>query len=49
MFAVRITAAASVADPVLVSSIDGVGTKLKVAFLTGKHDTIGKDLRFPLR
>ena len=30
--------------PVLVSSIDGVGTKLKIAFLTGKHDTIGEDL-----
>src|SRR5256885_4824542 len=31
-------------DPVLVSSADGVGTKLKVAFLTGRHDTIGADL-----
>jgi len=31
-------------DPVLVSSIDGVGTKLKIAFATGRHDTIGKDL-----
>jgi phosphoribosylformylglycinamidine cyclo-ligase len=30
--------------PVLVSSADGVGTKLKVAFLTGRHDTIGEDL-----
>ncbi len=30
--------------PVLVSSADGVGTKLKVAFLTGRHDTIGCDL-----
>jgi phosphoribosylformylglycinamidine cyclo-ligase len=32
------------ADPVLVSSVDGVGTKLKVAFATGIHDTCGKDL-----
>jgi phosphoribosylformylglycinamidine cyclo-ligase len=31
-------------DPVLVSSADGVGTKLKVAFLAGRHDTIGADL-----
>jgi phosphoribosylformylglycinamidine cyclo-ligase len=32
------------ADPVLVSSADGVGTKLKVAFMTGRHDSIGADL-----
>jgi phosphoribosylformylglycinamidine cyclo-ligase len=31
-------------EPVFVSSIDGVGTKLKVAFMIGKHDTIGEDL-----
>jgi phosphoribosylformylglycinamidine cyclo-ligase len=31
-------------DPILVSSADGVGTKLRVAFLTGVHDTIGVDL-----
>jgi phosphoribosylformylglycinamidine cyclo-ligase len=31
-------------DPVLVSSVDGVGTKLKIAFATDKHDTIGEDL-----
>ncbi len=31
-------------DPVLISSADGVGTKLKIAFLTGRHDTVGEDL-----
>ena len=31
-------------EPILVASADGVGTKLKIAFLTGKHHTIGKDL-----
>src|SRR6478752_8002799 len=30
--------------PVLISSADGVGTKLKIAFATGRHDTVGEDL-----
>jgi phosphoribosylformylglycinamidine cyclo-ligase len=32
------------ADRILVSSADGVGTKLKIAFLTGVHHTVGQDL-----
>src|SRR5580658_9826978 len=31
-------------QPVLVSSVDGVGTKLRIAFATGRHDTVGEDL-----
>ncbi len=37
-------AGAGVRDPVLVASADGVGTKLRVAFMMGVHDTIGADL-----
>ena len=35
---------AGLSDPVLVSSADGVGTKLRLAFMTGVHSTIGRDL-----
>src|SRR5881396_3466781 len=31
-------------EPILVSSVDGVGTKLKIAFAMDRHDTIGQDL-----
>ena len=31
-------------EPVLVSSVDGVGTKLKIAFAANRHDTVGQDL-----
>jgi len=41
MFAPDLT---GVKEPVLVASCDGVGTKLKVAFMTGVHDTVGHDL-----
>ena len=36
--------AANGSDPVLVASADGVGTKLKVAFMMNRHTTIGEDL-----
>lgn len=35
---------AGMKKPILITSADGVGTKLKVAILAGKHDTIGQDL-----
>jgi phosphoribosylformylglycinamidine cyclo-ligase len=38
------TSFSGIRDPVLVSSIDGVGTKLKIAFALNKHDTVGADL-----
>jgi len=41
LFALR---ARNYKNPILVASTDGVGTKLKVAFLAGKHDTVGIDL-----
>src|SRR5688500_532484 len=34
----------TMSQPVLVASADGVGTKLKIAFVTGVHNTIGRDL-----
>jgi phosphoribosylformylglycinamidine cyclo-ligase len=42
MFA--LTGIGALQQPVLVASIDGVGTKLKVAVAAGRHDTIGRDL-----
>jgi len=36
--------ATGIHEPVLVASADGVGTKLKVAFLANRHDTVGEDL-----
>ncbi|HXE81154.1 MAG TPA: phosphoribosylformylglycinamidine cyclo-ligase [Vicinamibacterales bacterium] len=40
----RLGGAGAYRDPVLVASADGVGTKLKIAFMTGRHDTVGADL-----
>ncbi len=41
LFSLNLT---NIERPVLVSSTDGVGTKLKIAFMTDRHDTIGIDL-----
>src|SRR5260221_2422775 len=43
-FAGRAALPAGSREPLLVSCTDGVGTKLKLAFATGKHDTVGVDL-----
>jgi phosphoribosylformylglycinamidine cyclo-ligase len=43
-FASFVTIPAGYREPVLVSSTDGVGTKLKVAFVADRHDTVGIDL-----
>jgi phosphoribosylformylglycinamidine cyclo-ligase len=40
----ELSAAGTFKNPVLVSSTDGVGTKLKIAFQTGNHRTVGTDL-----
>jgi phosphoribosylformylglycinamidine cyclo-ligase len=40
----RLDAARTHRDPVLVASADGVGTKLKVAFMANRHDSVGVDL-----
>ena len=41
MFELALT---EIREPVLISSVDGVGTKLKIAVMMNKHDTIGEDL-----
>ncbi len=40
---IALNGAAGMREPVLVAGTDGVGTKLKIAFATGRHDTIGID------
>src|SRR3989441_4742161 len=43
-FAAFVSMPARYREPVMVASTDGVGTKLKVAFLADRHDTVGIDL-----
>src|SRR5262245_24592251 len=43
-FAAFVRIPSGYAEPVLVSSTDGVGSKLKVAFMADRHDTVGLDL-----
>ncbi len=43
-FAGAFSVPAGYRDPVFLSSTDGVGTKLKVAFMANRHDTVGQDL-----
>lgn len=43
-FAALCSLPSDIPDPLIVSGTDGVGTKLKVAFATGRHGTIGQDL-----
>lgn len=40
---IGLNGAAKMKSPVLVAGADGVGTKLKIAFMTGRHDTVGID------
>src|SRR5579875_2882297 len=40
---INLTSLAGIRSPVLVSGTDSVGTKLKIAFATGRHDTVGID------
>lgn len=40
---IKLNGASKMRAPVLVAGADGVGTKLKIAFMTGRHDTVGID------